>query len=228
MANPLLRRGSRDIGGDDYVASLQQALNEENGCNLTLDGSFGALTEQQVLIYQGNNPECGPVDGIVGPRTWNCLGWVDFMPEPEPDEPEDWQSGMRQLLMRYQMLMWAGAPVLAIVPIWVANRDHPIKGAGWAFPIVVAAFFIPIWLMFGKLFLAFRQLFAEQDREADRARAARIAERELKIRRAERLRNARERLAKIQVDRQAAESHRLALDVDRIRRSLDEDPGNDE
>jgi hypothetical protein len=153
----------------------------------------------------------------------------DPLTEEDEDEAEteaewqDWQVDMRRFLLRYYMLMWIGAPVMAFVQIWVSNRDHPITGSGWIGPAIVAAFFVPIWLAFGWLFRLFGKVFADQDEAADLARRARTAERKLAIRRAERLERAEIRLARITEDRRAAESQRLALDVDRIRRELDTD-----
>lgn len=211
-----------------WVLDLQETLNAECGSSIPEDGIFGRTTELQVVVFQDR--EGLTPDGMVGPKTWEALGYVDFGAPNEIDEilgSEDWRGDMRRLLMRYQMLMWAGSPVLAIVPIWASFRQHPISGAGWIGPGIIAACFIPIWLMFGKLFMAFRQVFAGQEVDEARTRLARIAEQDLAIRKAERLRRARVRLAKITEEAKAEKSHRMALDIDKIRRSLDDDPTND-
>jgi hypothetical protein len=44
------------------------------------DGQFGPITNQAVVNFQrmvSSYPECGPVDGIIGPRTWMCLETED-------------------------------------------------------------------------------------------------------------------------------------------------------
>lgn len=39
-----------------------------------VDGDFGPKTEKSVKAWQKKNTDCcGPVDGIVGPRTWKCM-----------------------------------------------------------------------------------------------------------------------------------------------------------
>lgn len=223
---PTLHRGHHDRDPHTFIAELQEALNEEMGCDLAVDGIFGEETERQVFCFQGKqNIE---VDGHVGAITWSRLGWVDFMP-PDEETPEidDWRGEYRKLLMRYQMLMWLGAPIFAAVPIWTSNRDHAITGSGWIGPAIIAAVFIPIWLMFGKLFLVFRTVFAGDEQDEKRTRLAHIAEQELAIRRAERLRHARERLHRIEDSKREASMEKMAKEVDKIRRSLDDDPTND-
>jgi peptidoglycan hydrolase-like protein with peptidoglycan-binding domain len=53
-------------------------LLNQYGFRLTVDGFFGALTEQAVKDYQDRYNEYKPtviVDGIVGPITWQLLGF---------------------------------------------------------------------------------------------------------------------------------------------------------
>lgn len=64
----VLRKGSR---GED-VKTLQQALNK-NGYDLTIDGIFGAKTEEAVRDYQKKHDLS--VDGVVGAKTWTMLGY---------------------------------------------------------------------------------------------------------------------------------------------------------
>lgn len=65
---PVLKRGAK---GDD-VARLQGALNAKYAAGLTVDRSFGKLTEAALIAFQrasGLLP-----DGIAGPKTWAALG----------------------------------------------------------------------------------------------------------------------------------------------------------
>jgi N-acetylmuramoyl-L-alanine amidase len=60
--------------GDEgpYVVELQSDLNIElEGCNLTVDGDFGSLTEEAVYDYQRSRGL--DADGVVGEQTWNAL-----------------------------------------------------------------------------------------------------------------------------------------------------------
>ena len=85
---PTLRRGATG----ELVKQLQRVLNFVLDENLTVDGVFGAKTEEAVKEFQR---KAGlTVDGVVGPKTWAELG-VDagvadppLEYEPEPDEPE--------------------------------------------------------------------------------------------------------------------------------------------
>lgn len=64
--NPILRYGSKGI----KVQYLQEQLNQ-HGTNLIVDGKFGSKTQQAVRHFQAANAP--PVDGIVGPITWEAL-----------------------------------------------------------------------------------------------------------------------------------------------------------
>lgn len=61
-----LRKGS--TGAE--VKSLQSALNRA-GASLTVDGSYGAKTEQAVRNFQEDNGL--KVDGVCGPATWGAI-----------------------------------------------------------------------------------------------------------------------------------------------------------
>ena len=37
------------------------------------DGDFGPATERSVKAWQSKHPECGPSDGVVGPKTWGVM-----------------------------------------------------------------------------------------------------------------------------------------------------------
>ena len=71
-----VKAGSRG----DVVRSVQQRLADLGAKNsagtrpLVVDGKFGPATEQRVREFQAaNQPQAGPVDGIVGPKTWAAL-----------------------------------------------------------------------------------------------------------------------------------------------------------
>jgi peptidoglycan hydrolase-like protein with peptidoglycan-binding domain len=74
---PILRRNDQQTYKDENVRLLQQRLNKF-GFSLKADGFFGALTEAAVKEYQDRYNEYKPTvvaDGIVGPITWNLLGF---------------------------------------------------------------------------------------------------------------------------------------------------------
>lgn len=66
-SNPVLRRGSRTGLVDD----LQRSLRSAGYYHLTIDGIFGAATEQAVRSFQRANSLVA--DGIVGNKTWAAL-----------------------------------------------------------------------------------------------------------------------------------------------------------
>ncbi|HVQ94856.1 MAG TPA: peptidoglycan-binding protein [Mycobacteriales bacterium] len=72
---PSVRRGSVDTSSPSAVMLAQCYLNNSvNTSMLTVDGRFGPNTDRMVRLFQ--DPLCGnvpPVDGIVGPNTWNAL-----------------------------------------------------------------------------------------------------------------------------------------------------------
>ena len=70
------------------VKTLQELLNQ-NGANLSVDGIFGAKTQQAVKDYQ--KAKGLAVDGIVGKNTWGALTTaqpVQTVPEVAAPEPE--------------------------------------------------------------------------------------------------------------------------------------------
>ena len=75
---PTLRKGN----SGEYVRILQQAL-KDSGYDLTVDGKFGAKTEDALKDYQKKHGLY--VDGVCGPKTWESLN----VQQPEPDNP-DW------------------------------------------------------------------------------------------------------------------------------------------
>lgn len=67
---PTLRKGATG----PWVVTLQKALTAA-GHRTTADGQFGPRTEAAVRAFQtAQRGNAGPVDGIVGPRTWKALG----------------------------------------------------------------------------------------------------------------------------------------------------------
>ena len=73
---PVLRRNDKQKTADDMVKVLQKLLNKF-GFPIKVDGFFGAKTEAAVKQFQervNDRDPNFPVDGIVGPKTWNALG----------------------------------------------------------------------------------------------------------------------------------------------------------
>jgi peptidoglycan hydrolase-like protein with peptidoglycan-binding domain len=73
---PVLRRNDKQKTADDTVKVLQKLLNKF-GFPIKVDGFFGAKTEAAVKQFQERVSDHDldfPVDGIVGPKTWNALG----------------------------------------------------------------------------------------------------------------------------------------------------------
>ena len=68
QALPTLRNGSTS----DQVTYLQEILNKINYGPLVVDGKFGPATEEAVMKFQ-TDFQVDPIDGIVGPQTWNKL-----------------------------------------------------------------------------------------------------------------------------------------------------------
>lgn len=65
-----MRKGSRG----ERVKLVQQALNDKGHNAGPVDGKFGPKTDAAVKAFQqANQPEAGPVDGIVGKITWTVL-----------------------------------------------------------------------------------------------------------------------------------------------------------
>ena len=68
----------------ETVKTLQELLNQ-NGYNLSVDGIFGAKTQQAVKDYQTKKGLA--VDGIVGKNTWGALTAVQTPAPQEPAQP---------------------------------------------------------------------------------------------------------------------------------------------
>lgn len=60
------------ITGPD-VKTVQAVLNAKAGAGLALDGIYWNATAGAVRNWQARHPDCGGVDGIVGPKTWPTL-----------------------------------------------------------------------------------------------------------------------------------------------------------
>ncbi len=74
---PILRRNDQQKSPTENVLLLQKRLNKY-GFSLTVDGFFGAKTEEAVKEYQDRYNEYKPtvvVDPIVGQKTWELLGF---------------------------------------------------------------------------------------------------------------------------------------------------------
>lgn len=64
---PVQRRGQRGV----YVCVLQDALNTTTNAKLSIDGIFGARTDDALLFFQATHGLAA--DGIVGCATWRTL-----------------------------------------------------------------------------------------------------------------------------------------------------------
>jgi len=51
----------------DHVKLVQGAIGAKQ------DGDFGPKTKAAVIEWQKAHPECGPADGVVGPKTWGVM-----------------------------------------------------------------------------------------------------------------------------------------------------------
>ena len=67
---PILRRGDRGTA----VLAWQNFLTLHGYYKGNPDGIYGKLTEEAVLKWQKDHPECGKPDGIIGKRTWASIG----------------------------------------------------------------------------------------------------------------------------------------------------------
>ncbi len=63
---PTLRKGAKG----EIVEKLQGRL-KAHGSDLRIDGDFGEMTKNAVVLFQTMNDL--PRDGIVGPQTWKAL-----------------------------------------------------------------------------------------------------------------------------------------------------------
>ncbi|HEX3962107.1 MAG TPA: peptidoglycan-binding domain-containing protein [Trebonia sp.] len=64
---PLVVQGA----SGERVVAIQYLLNQKVAAGLVVDGKFGAKTEAAVRDFQKKFKL--PVDGVVGPATWNAL-----------------------------------------------------------------------------------------------------------------------------------------------------------
>ena len=72
---PVLRRDDKQKSPSEAVKLLQQRLQHYGFSTLKVDGFFGKKTEDAVKDFQGRSEDPSfPVDGIVGPLTWEALG----------------------------------------------------------------------------------------------------------------------------------------------------------
>ena len=74
------KKGSKE---KNDVVQLQKLLNKY-GYNLVEDGDFGLKTENAVKAFQ-KSKGLMPVDGIVGPKTWEALGVKEETKSVDPD-----------------------------------------------------------------------------------------------------------------------------------------------
>jgi peptidoglycan hydrolase-like protein with peptidoglycan-binding domain len=72
---PTIRRGSVNTSGNSPVKLAQCYLNLSiRSSNLVIDGRFGPQTDATTRFFQSAScANVPPVDGIIGPNTWNAL-----------------------------------------------------------------------------------------------------------------------------------------------------------
>lgn len=115
LANyPTLRRGS----DNNFVFLLQFLLNL-NGANLTVDGIFGANTENAVRTFQQNNNLS--VDGIVGNNTWSYLLTLPPYPTLRNGNRGTYVKFLQQLLESNQI------PVGTIDGIFGTKTENAVR-----------------------------------------------------------------------------------------------------
>lgn len=115
LANyPTLRRGA----DNNFVFLLQFLLNL-NGANLTVDGIFGANTENAVRNFQQNNGLA--VDGIVGNNTWSALLTLPPYPTVRNGSRGTYVKFLQQLLESNQI------PVGTIDGIFGSKTENAVK-----------------------------------------------------------------------------------------------------
>lgn len=88
---PTIRKGAEG----SLVATLQQLLFEE-GYKISIDSIFGSKTENAVKDFQQKN-DLKP-DGIVGPKTWNKLGY-DPSPSDDHNDADENQEDQEVLMI---------------------------------------------------------------------------------------------------------------------------------
>jgi peptidoglycan hydrolase-like protein with peptidoglycan-binding domain len=72
MAEPTLKKGSRDPAVRDLQQAIQPLVSAPSGAS---DGVFGDDTESDVISFQGDQGI--DVDGVVGPVTWRAIDLAD-------------------------------------------------------------------------------------------------------------------------------------------------------
>jgi len=60
-------------GDNNRSVVFLQCVLHDLGHGLAVDGKFGQRTLAAVRHWQDHHPYLGPVDGVVGPKTWKSL-----------------------------------------------------------------------------------------------------------------------------------------------------------
>lgn len=139
------------------------------------------------------------------------------------DDLHDHVAEMRALLLRWMTIWWLLIPFVPVATVYANHRENPIRGSAWIAYGFLAVVGLGFWIAFGLVGRRLRRVFAAQDHEADLARQGRRAERELKIRKAQRLERATARHAALVQRSEAEKARALAVDIDRLRQELDPD-----
>ena len=116
-----LRLTIPNMQGPDIV-DLQQRLQEKHYYQGPADGIFGAATNDAVKTFQSENGL--PVDGVVGPDTWQALG-ISYQPQKSGNERIVIDLDARRLQLTRH------GTIIKTWPVAVGKPDTPTPIGNW-------------------------------------------------------------------------------------------------